>query len=137
MKKPLILVVEDDNDLRDALRDILEIANYDTLAVADGRVAIETLEKHDVAMVVTDIQMPKMDGHTLLKHIKFRWPDMPVMLMTAFGSIQKAVDAMREGAVDYLTKPFEAEVLVNMVSQYVSQDVVMDSHEFVVEDKVS
>ena len=137
MKKPLILIVEDDNDLRDALRDILEIANYDTLAVADGRIAIEALEKQEFAMVITDIQMPRMDGHTLLKHIKFRWPDIPVMLMTAFGSIQKAVDAMREGAVDYLTKPFEAEVLVNMVSQYVSQDVSIDSHEFVAEDKVS
>ncbi len=137
MKRPLILIVEDDNDLRDALSDILEIANYETLVVADGRHAIDALEKNEVAMVITDIQMPRMDGHTLLKHIKYRWPDLPVMLMTAFGSIQKAVDAMREGAVDYLTKPFEAEVLVNMVSQYVSQDMPIDSHEFIAEDKVS
>jgi len=137
MKKPLILIVEDDADLRDALRDILESANYDTLVVADGRLAIDALEKQEFSMVITDIQMPRMDGHTLLKHIKFRWPDTPVMLMTAFGSIQKAVDAMREGAVDYLTKPFEAEVLVNMVGQYVFQDALIDSHEFIAEDRVS
>ncbi|HEY5604332.1 MAG TPA: sigma-54 dependent transcriptional regulator, partial [Gammaproteobacteria bacterium] len=56
----------------------------------------------------------------LLKHIKKRWPDLPVMIMTAYGSIEKAVQAMRDGAVDYLTKPFEAEVLVNMVGQYVN-----------------
>jgi len=64
--------------------------------------------------------MPRMDGHALLKHVKKRWPDLPVMIMTAYGSIEKAVQAMRDGAVDYMTKPFEAEVLVNMVGQYVN-----------------
>jgi len=62
--------------------------------------------------------MPNMDGHILLKKVKEKFPELPVMLMTAYGSIQQAVDAMRDGAVDYMVKPFEAEVLVNMVSRY-------------------
>ena len=111
MNQTEILVVEDDIDLREALGDTLRLAGYEPVLAQDGRAALDCLERSEPAMVITDIQMPKMDGHTLLKHIKRRWPDLPVMLMTAFGSIQKAVEAMREGAVDYLTKPFEAEVL--------------------------
>ena len=121
MTQSTILVVEDDMDLREALGDTLRMAGYQTVLVQDGRLALDAIEHSEPALVITDIQMPRMDGHELLKHIKQRWPEMPVMLMTAYGSIQKAVEAMRDGAIDYLTKPFEAEVLVNMVGRYVSQ----------------
>jgi two-component system response regulator FlrC len=63
--------------------------------------------------------MPQMSGDALLKRVKTLYPDIPVMLMTAYGTIEQAVDAMRDGAVDYMVKPFEAEVLINMVSRYV------------------
>ena len=143
MTGPNILVVEDDLDLREALGDILKIAGYDVELAQDGRMALDVLEKrsadkHGFSMVITDIQMPKMDGHTLLKQIKKRWPEIPVLLMTAFGTIQKAVEAMRDGALDYLTKPFEAEVLVNTVSQYVSSDCEdAGSHAFIAVDEVT
>lgn len=123
MTEPKILVVEDDLDLRDALEDTLKIAGFTTRSAYDGRMALDVLEKENFAMVITDIQMPKMDGHSLLKQIKKRWPDIPVLVMTAYGTIEKAVEAIRDGALDYLTKPFEAEVLVNTVSQYVSLDI--------------
>jgi len=121
MSQAVILVVEDDADLRTALCDTLSMAGYKAQTASDGLAAVDILQSESVDMVITDIQMPGMDGHALLKKIKSQWPDIPVMLMTAYGSIQMAVEAMRDGAVDYLSKPFEAEVLVTMVNQYVGE----------------
>ena len=137
MTQPAILVVEDDMDLREALGDTLRLAGYEPELVQDGRLALDALDRSEPAMVITDIQMPRMDGHALLKHIKQRYPDLPVLLMTAYGSIQKAVEAMRDGAVDYLTKPFEAEVLVNMVGRYVADTSDAQSHVFIAVDEKS
>ena len=119
MNKAVILVVEDDADLQIALCETLALAGYSTETANEGVEALEILRRKTVDMVITDIQMPGMDGHELLKQIKTQWQDLPVMLMTAYGSIQMAVEAMRDGAVDYLSKPFEAEVLATMVSRYV------------------
>ena len=114
-----VLVVEDDADLMDALSDTLTLAGYGVATATDGADALRVLEENNFDLIVSDIQMPKMDGHTFLKKVKADHPDLPVMLMTAYGSIQQAVDAMRDGAVDYMVKPFEAEVLLNMVSRYI------------------
>lgn len=116
MSQKTILIVEDDKDLREALCDTLELAGFAVAAAADGSSAIELLDQH-VGMVVTDVQMQPMDGHELLKRIKAKRPQLPVVLMTAYGTIEKAVTAMQDGATDYLVKPFEANVLVNMVER--------------------
>lgn len=116
-----VMVVEDDNDLREALNETLTLAGYHVATAADGQEALRQLDEQQFDLIVSDIQMPHMDGHTLLKKLKGQQPELPVMLMTAYGSIQQAVDAMRDGAVDYMVKPFEAEVLVNMVSRYAGQ----------------
>jgi len=143
MTEPNILVVEDDLDLREALGDTLSLAGYKVLLAQDGRMALDVLEKQaedkpSISMVITDIQMPKMDGHALLKQVKKRWPEIPVLVMTAYGTIQKAVEAIRDGALDYLTKPFEAEVLVNTVSQYVNADGgEAGSHAFIAADELT
>jgi len=136
MSQPMILVVEDDIDLRDALSDTLQLAGYAVCVAQDGRMALDIIESKEPVLVITDIQMPRMDGHALLKHIKKRWPDLPVMIMTAYGSIEKAVQAMRDGAVDYMTKPFEAEVLVNMVGQYINS-VSTETSELIAVDPIS
>ena len=115
-----VLVVEDDSALREALRDTLSLAGYAVAAAADGREALAFLDRHDIALVVSDVRMQPMDGRTLLKHIKERRPELPVLMMTAYGTIQDAVDAMHGGAADYLVKPFEAEQLVNKVSRFLS-----------------
>lgn len=120
MSRARLLVVDDDLDMREALSQTLELAGYEVSAVADGYQALDMIDNRPVSMVISDVQMDKMDGHTLLKHIKARQPQMPVVLMTAYGSIPRAVTAMREGAVDYLAKPFEAEVIVSMVGRYVN-----------------
>lgn len=119
MNRATVLVVEDDNALNEALSDTLKCAGYNVESVMDGREALRFLDDKSVDLVISDIHMPNMEGTSLLTKIKSDKPDLPVMLMTAYGTIEQAVETMRDGAVDYLVKPFEAEVLVNMVERYV------------------
>lgn len=135
MNAATVLVVEDDHELMEALTDTLSLAGYTVATAKDGSDALRVLEENPCNLVVSDVQMPKMDGHTFLKKVKTNHPDLPVMLMTAYGSIQQAVDAMRDGAVDYMVKPFEAEVLVNMVSRYAGTPQQTDEDVIAVDDK--
>ena len=121
MKGSTILVVEDDQALSEALQDTLVTAGYNVITSENGRKALIELESNSVNLIVSDINMPQMSGDELLKKVKKLYPDIPVVLMTAYGTIEQAVDAMRDGAVDYMVKPFEAEVLNNMVSRYVGE----------------
>lgn len=123
MNQSTVLVVEDDTDLREALCDTLQLAGYKVASAWDGRSALEIVNqrKDELGLVVSDIQMKPMDGVSLLKRVKRVCAELPVLLMTAYGTIEQAVATLREGAADYLVKPFEAEVLVNMVSRYVNQ----------------
>lgn len=121
MNGSTILVVEDDQALAEALQDTLMTAGYNVIMAEHGRMALTQLETETVDLIVSDINMPQMSGDALLKRVKSLYPDIPVMLMTAYGTIEQAVDAMRDGAVDYMVKPFEAEVLINMVSRYIGE----------------
>ena len=121
MNGSTILVVEDDQALAEALQDTLITAGYNVIAAENGRMALAQLETNDVNLIVSDINMPQMNGDVLLKRAKDLYPDIPFVLMTAYGTIEQAVDAMRDGAVDYMVKPFEAEVLINMVSRYIGE----------------
>lgn len=122
-----ILVVEDDLSLREALCETLEVGGFQTLSAACANDALELLKSQSVAMVVSDIQMAGGSGYQLLKKVKAQYAQLPVLLMTAYGTIQGAVDAMRDGATDYLVKPFEAEVLVSKVSQLLPQPALDES----------
>ncbi len=106
-----ILVVDDDESLREFLEILLQKEGYRVVTAATGEEALERLDEEDVSLVISDIRMPGMDGVSLLKAIKGRWPEIPVVLITAFASMDSAVDAMKEGAWDYLTKPFRIEEL--------------------------
>ena len=121
-----ILVVEDDHALSEALYDTLELAGHQAVAVADGAAALEVLQAEPFDLVVSDVHMEGMDGHTLLQRLKALDPELPVLLMTAYGTIEKAVAAMREGAVDYLAKPFEPGELVQAVERYARRGPVAD-----------
>ncbi len=116
-KVALVLVVEDDDALREALCDTIEFGGYETVGANNGAAALDILDARPVDLVISDVQMDVMDGHTLLRNVKSRWPNLPFVLVTAHGSIEKAVSAIRDGAADYLLKPFEAEVLLEMVSR--------------------
>lgn len=134
MSMATVLIVEDDPALREALCDTLELAGYPVRVAGVGGDALEILRQEAVGMVVSDVQMRPMDGHTLLRQIKATHPEIPVLLMTAYGSIEQAVAAMHDGAVDYLVKPFEAEVLVSKVAGHIvpANDAPLDGP--VVED---
>lgn len=110
-----ILLVEDDRALREALADTLSIGGHDYQAVDCAEAALRVLEQQSFGLVITDVNMPGMDGHQLLAAIRQRLPQMPVLLMTAFGAVERAVDAMRQGAADYLVKPFEPKALLALV----------------------
>ena len=123
MSHSSVLVVEDEPSLRAALCDTLDLAGYSVEMAGNGHEALDVLSREEIAMVISDVQMKPMDGNALLDKIRRQNPEIPVLLMTAYGSIQKAVEAMQRGAVDYLVKPFEAEILVNMVERYIREDV--------------
>lgn len=119
MSNSQILIVDDDSQLREAIVDTLMLTGYVCLEASGGEEALDILSKKKVDMVISDIQMGAMDGHTLLNAIHEKLPNMPVLLMTAYANINGAVRAMRDGAIDYLAKPFAPEVLLNQVSRYV------------------
>lgn len=134
MTKLPVLIVEDDSDLLEALCATLELAGYTALAAADGSTALAMLKKQQIGLVVSDVQMKHMDGLTLLREIKALNPAIPVLLMTAYGEIDKAVAAMRAGACDYLTKPFEPASLSSHVARYLLPTVEQDADGIVARD---
>ena len=118
MSKTTILIVEDDAGLREALYDTLLLGDYDVVDADCAESALAVLAGRKIDLVVSDIQMGEMSGLALLKSIKAKYPQLPVLLMTAFATINDAVQAMRDGATDYLSKPFAPEVLLNLVGRY-------------------
>ena len=112
-----ILVVEDDPDLAEALTDTLAVADYSVEQAADGQAALAVLEERPVDLVLTDVQMQPMDGQALLRHLRRRYGSLPVLLMTAFGTVEQAVEAMKLGAIDYLPKPFEVRTLLDRIQR--------------------
>jgi len=111
--KHRILIVDDDEIFLRPLRRTLEAAGFDVLAAASGEDAIDLLKRDDVDLVVSDRRLPGIDGVELVRRIKAEHPDLAVVVMTAYGTIESAVEAMRLGALDYLVKPFEpAEALM-------------------------
>jgi len=108
---PRLLIAEDEERLRRLLGMLMANAGYKLTMVADGQEAREQLDAHDFDLIITDIKMPRMDGMQLLAYVREHKPDIPVVVITAYGSIESAVEAMQAGASDYLTKPFEEEKL--------------------------
>ncbi|RMT87794.1 hypothetical protein ALP39_02822 [Pseudomonas marginalis pv. marginalis] len=113
-----VLLVEDDRALREALADTLLLAGHDYRAVGSAEDALEAVEQETFSLVVSDVNMPGMDGHQLLALLRARQPQLPVLLMTAHGAVERAVDAMRQGAADYLVKPFEPKALIELVARH-------------------
>ncbi|MCE0494519.1 sigma-54-dependent transcriptional regulator [Vibrio salinus] len=118
MAQSKVLIVEDDEGLREALVDTLALAGYDWVEADCAEDALVKLKTETIDIVVSDVQMAGMGGLALLRNIKQQWPNLPVLLMTAYANIEDAVAAMKEGAIDYMAKPFAPEVLLNMVSRY-------------------
>jgi two-component system NtrC family response regulator len=112
-----ILVVDDDDSLRRVMEYTLRDEGYDVVTAATGPEGLEAFRHHPVDLVLSDVRMPEMDGLDLLARIRAMQPDLPVVLLTAHGTISSAVEAMKLGAFDYLTKPFDRERLKTTVSK--------------------
>ncbi len=120
-KKPQILIVDDELNIRRILQMAFEKAGYDAVTAEDGRTALMELEKQRFDAVITDVTMPGMTGYELQRLINEAAPEIPVIIMTAFGTIPQAVAAIRNGAFEYITKPFDLEHLKKVVASAVDQ----------------
>lgn len=118
MSKTKILLVEDDHGLREALVDTLLLGGYQVTPVESAESAMVKLSESSFDLVVSDIQMQGMNGLSLLKSVKNKYPNLPFVLMTAYANVNDAIQAMRDGATDYLSKPFAPQVLLNLIGRY-------------------
>ncbi|MBK4990290.1 MULTISPECIES: sigma-54 dependent transcriptional regulator [unclassified Pseudomonas] len=113
-----VLLVEDDRVLREALADTLDLGGVAHQAVSSAEQALQAVRERSFHLVISDVNMPGMDGHQLLTQLRRQQPQLPVLLMTAHAAVERAVEAMRQGAVDYLVKPFEPKALLSLVQQH-------------------
>jgi len=107
--KGKILVVDDEKNLREFLEIMLQKDGYDVEVAPDGRVALEKLETTHFDLIICDVKMPSVDGIQVLKKAKESWADTEVIMITAYASTETAVEAMKQGALDYITKPFKVD----------------------------
>ena len=125
-----VLVCDDEPNLRRVLAATLQREGYEVTLCADGQEALDAIERDGADVVVTDLVMPKIDGLTLLRKVVQRHPDVPVIVITAHGRIDSAVEAMKAGAFDFVAKPFEHAELKAIIakasrqSDYNSRNVV-------------
>ena len=117
---PRILVADDEPNLRRVLSAILVRAGYKVSQAADGAEALEVLDD-SIDVVITDLKMPRVDGMAILRRVSVERPDIPVIMITAFGSVDNAVAAVKAGAFDYIEKPFEQEQIRQIVEKAVVQ----------------
>ena len=123
LHSPKILVVEDDPDLREALVDTITLEKMRVVEAASAEQAIELLDiERDFDLIISDVNMGKLSGHDLLRYVKLSSPHIPVLLITAYASISESVQAMKEGAVDYLVKPFPPQTLIETIGKFVGRD---------------
>lgn len=109
-----ILIVDDEKNIREGLAEVFGLEGYEALTASDGQEAIRLLDERYIDLVITDLRMPKVSGAELLHHIKQRWQNIPVIIITAHGDIHDAVAAMQDGALEFITKPPDIEHLVKL-----------------------
>lgn len=123
--KPKILIVDDEPDICRALEFLLKRENYDVITVNSGEDAVARIKEDSFDIVITDLKMGKMDGMAVLEKAKELSPETAVIMMTAFASIESAIDAMKKGAVDYIVKPFLNEEIRMTLKKILDQKKIM------------
>lgn len=120
-----ILVVDDEPNYLIILEELLEDEGFEVLTARNGNEALKIAEKADLNLIVTDMQMPGMNGVELLSEAKKRWPAIPVIMVTAFGEVDKAVSAMQAGAFNFLSKPFKNDELIANINKAIEHHAVV------------
>ena len=121
-----ILIVENEENMRRVLRALLRRDHYEILEAGDGEAALALLAKHPVDVVLSDLKMPRMNGLELLGEMSRRFRPIPMILLTAYGTIGSAVEALKQGAFDYLTKPFDSEEIRQVIAKAVRTRALQD-----------
>ncbi|GAK51962.1 transcriptional regulatory protein pilR [Candidatus Moduliflexus flocculans] len=125
-----ILVVDDEQSMRDFLTIMLKKEGYDTVSVEDGQQACQAIDDDIYDLVITDIKMPGVNGLDVLKHVKQVAPETYVLVITAFSSTEDAVAAMKQGALDYITKPFDIEKIKLVIRNAMERKQLSDEHDY-------
>jgi len=120
-----ILVVDDEAVIREGMRRILESEGFRVETSASGRAAVEKIQEREFDVVITDLKMPGMDGIEVLKAIKILQPDVPVIIITGYATVDTAVEAMKNGAFDYIAKPFSPEQITEKAQKSIAQRAVL------------
>ena len=120
MEMASLLIADDEKNIRSGLELAFEDEGYTVVTAADGKEAWEKLQKNAIDLVITDLRMPEMDGYELLKRISAAYPTLPVIVLTGHGTIETAVETMRDGAVDFFTKPVDIDKLSLVVKKTIS-----------------
>jgi len=132
-----VLVVDDEMIVRKALVDWFKLSGYDVEGADGGRAALDMVDRKDYDFIFLDIKMPDVSGFEVLDHVKTNCPQSMVVMITAYGSIETAVDAMKRGACDYLTKPFEPGDLACLLERLRQQKKILDENEILREQVVA
>jgi DNA-binding NtrC family response regulator len=131
-----ILVVDDELNMRLVLKALLNKEGYGVATASDGLEALKILKNGDIEVVVTDLKMPKLDGMGLLERVIRDYPSTPVIIITAHGTIATAVDALKKGAFDYITKPFDRDELKNIIYKAIKTRRLNEEELFVSPDEI-
>lgn len=125
MAKPVVLlIVDDEEEIRENLRDFAEFKGFKVLEAANGVEALKVLDQHRPELILSDLMMPEMGGLQLLKELSKRNNDIPVVIMTAFGTMEYAIDAMKNGASDFITKPIDLEYLIKVINRILERSAM-------------
>lgn len=116
---PKVLIVDDERSVVLLLRQILNERGYDTCEAPNGLAGLKWFQSQFIDLVITDLKMPNMDGMTFLREVRRQEPATPVIVLTAYGSPESAIEAKESGAFTYLSKPFEIEELLRAVESLV------------------
>ncbi|MCK4803968.1 MAG: sigma-54-dependent Fis family transcriptional regulator, partial [Spirochaetes bacterium] len=115
--KDKLLIVDDEKNIREGLQKALTLDGYDVMLASDGREALDRIEEGDIDLVITDLKMPRLSGEELMKDALENYPYLPIIILTGHGTIENAVDAMRNGAYDFITKPLNIDKLSLIVKR--------------------
>jgi len=123
-----ILIVDDDNSIRNVMTLSLQDSGYEVMSAASPAAATDLIREHSFDIVVTDLVMPRMDGIQFMQEIKKDFPDLGFIIITAYGSVEKAVEALHCGAYDFVTKPFKMVHLKSILERYIDYQDLMDEN---------
>lgn len=112
-----ILVIEDDELMQEALTGVLESIGHTVRCESDGKTGLESFSQNEYDLVITDLRMTPIDGLTLIREIKAKSPDMPVIMITGYPTVETSVEAIKSGATDFITKPFEISMVEMAIRQ--------------------